>query len=90
MVGLVADRRAVRQRHDRRPERGSAGRALARGLLDRIGRVPNPEQFVKCSLVGVNPRGAGIFPHSGAFMEPGPDVFGVRQVGHHGEVDAAE
>jgi len=63
---------------------------LARGALDWIGRVPNPEQFVECRLVGVNPRGAGIFPYGGTLKEPSLDIGGVAQVGHDGEAGTAE
>jgi hypothetical protein len=59
-------------------------------VLDRIRRVPNPEQLVEGSLVRVNPRGAGIFAHGAALMEPSLDIFGVGQVGDDGEVSTAE
>ncbi len=90
MVGPVADRGAIGQGHDQRPERSPTGRALAGCLIDRIRRTPQPEQFIKYRPVGIHPHDAQILPHGGALIEPDPDIFGVGQVGDHGQVSAAE
>ena len=90
MVRLVADCCAIGQGRDRRPERGPAGRALAGGVLYRVGRVPNPEKFVESSLVSIHPRGTRILAHCGALKEPDLDIFGVTQVGYGGEVGTVD
>ena len=52
--------------------------------------MPYPQKLIEGGLVGVHPRGARVFPHGRALKEPGMDIIGVRQVGHHGEAGAAE